>query len=117
MYYSAALLEWSSTELNQLDVKFRKLLSMNGAHFLKADINRLCLLRHLVGRGLYLCWMLLSVRNDLYHIIYMVLHNLYYAVQRIFYKFRLWVGKMIMLLKHANNSFSNGKVKFCMVNS
>ena len=57
--YSAALLEWSSTELIQSDVKFRKLLSMNDAHHLKADINRLCLPRHLVGRGLYLYWMFL----------------------------------------------------------
>ena len=51
VHYSAALLEWSSTELNQLDVKFRKLLSMNGAHHLKADIIHLYLPRHLVQRG------------------------------------------------------------------
>ena len=49
MHYSAALLEWSSTEFNQLDVKFRKLLSMNGAHHL--NIDRLYLPRHLGGRG------------------------------------------------------------------
>ena len=50
MHYSAALLEWLSTELNQLDVKFGKLLSMNGAHHLKVDVNRLYLPRHLGGR-------------------------------------------------------------------
>ena len=51
MYYSAALLDWSTTEVNQLYVRFRKLLSMNGAHHLKADINCLHLPRHLGGRG------------------------------------------------------------------
>ena len=70
-----------------------------------------------VGGDLYLYWMLLSVRSNLYHIIYMVLHNLYYAVRETFYKFRLWVGQMIMLLKYANNGFSSGKLKLCMVNS
>ena len=51
MRYSAALLDWSTTELNQLDVKFRKLLSMNGAHHFKADVDHLYLPRHLGGRG------------------------------------------------------------------
>ena len=49
--YSSTLLEWSSTELNQLDVKFRKLFSMNGVHYLKADIDHLYLPRHLGRRG------------------------------------------------------------------
>ena len=48
--YSAALLHWSLTELNQLDIKFRKLLSMNGAHHLKGDVDRLYLPRNLGGR-------------------------------------------------------------------
>ena len=30
--YAAALLAWSTSELDQLDIKFRKLLSMNGVH-------------------------------------------------------------------------------------
>ena len=51
MRYSAALLDWSTTELHQLDVKFRKLLSMNSAHHFKADVDRLYLPRHLGGRG------------------------------------------------------------------
>ena len=52
MRYSAALLEWSSTELNQLDVKFRKLLSMNGAHHLKKILTvYTSLYRHLGRRG------------------------------------------------------------------
>jgi len=49
--YSAALLDWSLTELNQLDIKFRKLLSMSGAHHLKGDVDRLYLPRNLGGRG------------------------------------------------------------------
>ena len=51
MRYSAALLDWSTTELNQLDVKFRKLLAMNSDHHFKADVDRLYLPRHLGGRG------------------------------------------------------------------
>ena len=41
----------SLTELNQLDIKFRKLLSMSGAHHLKGDVDRLYLPRNLGGRG------------------------------------------------------------------
>ena len=47
MRYAAALLEWSANELYQLDVKFRKLLSMNCAHHIKGDVDRL----NLGGRG------------------------------------------------------------------
>ena len=90
---SAALLDWSTTELNQLDVRFRKLLSMNGAHHLKAGINCLHLPRHLGGRGFVsLLDIVECVRSDLYHIIYIVLHNLFYAVQETSYEFQLWVG-------------------------
>ena len=51
IHYSAALLDWSLTELNQLDIKFQKLLSMNGAHHLKGDVDCLYLPRNLGGRG------------------------------------------------------------------
>ena len=41
--YSAALLDWSMTELNHLDISFRKLLSMHGANHIKSNIDRLYL--------------------------------------------------------------------------
>ena len=51
MRYSVAVLDWSTTELNKLDVKFIKLLSMNGAHHFKGDVDHLYLHRDLGGRG------------------------------------------------------------------
>ena len=77
MCYGAALLDWSTTELNQLDVRFRKLLSMNGAHHLKADIYRLYLPRHLGGRG-FVC--LLDVveceKRSLLYYLHSITHSL-----------------------------------------
>ena len=49
--YSAALLNWSVAELTQLDIKFWKLLSMNGAHHLEGDVDQLYLPRNMSGRG------------------------------------------------------------------
>jgi len=49
--YAAALLDWSTNELHQLDIQFRKLLAMNGAHHIKGDVDRLYLPRNLGGRG------------------------------------------------------------------
>ena len=43
MRYAATLLEWSANEFYQLNVKFRKLLSMNCAHHIKGDVGRLYL--------------------------------------------------------------------------
>ena len=51
MHYSVALLDWSTTELNKLDAKFKMLLSMNDAYHFKGDIDRLYLPRYLGGRG------------------------------------------------------------------
>ena len=50
MHYGAALLDWSTTELNKLNVKFRMILSMNGVHHFKGDVDRLYLPSHLGGR-------------------------------------------------------------------
>jgi len=47
--YAVALLDWSTTELHQMDIKFRK--SMNGEHHIKGDVDRLYLPRNLGGRG------------------------------------------------------------------
>jgi len=47
--YSAALLDWSLTELNQLDIKFWKLLSMNGTHHFKGEVDRCISLEILEG--------------------------------------------------------------------
>ena len=44
-------MNWSVAELTQLDIKFRKLLSVNGAHHLKGDVDRLYLPRDMGGRG------------------------------------------------------------------
>jgi len=49
--YSAALLDWTMTELNHLDIRFRKLLSMHGAHHIKSNVDRLYLPRSCGGRG------------------------------------------------------------------
>ena len=117
MRYSAALLEWSSTELNQLDVKFRKSLSMTGAHHLKADIDHLYLPRHFGRRGfLSLLDVVECEKRSLSYYLHGATQSLL-CYARDIYKFQLWVGRMIMLLKYANNGFSNGKVKLCMVNS
>ena len=52
-----------------------------------------------VERDLYLYWMLLSVRSNLYHIIYIPLHKLFYAMQETSYESQLWVGWMIIIAK------------------
>lgn len=64
--YGADLLDWSITELNQLNVKFRKLLSINGAHHMKGNANHLYLQRNLGVEDLFSDLMLPNVRGDLY---------------------------------------------------
>ena len=49
-----ALLDWPIIQLHQLDVKFRKLLSINGAHHIRADVDCLDLPRNMGGRG-FIC--------------------------------------------------------------
>ena len=49
--YSAALLDWSMTELNHLDILFRKLLSMHCAHHIKSNVDWLYLPWSCGGRG------------------------------------------------------------------
>jgi len=55
--YAAALLDWSTNELHQLDIKFRKPLSINGVHHIKGDIDCLYLPRNLGGRGAFTFFM------------------------------------------------------------
>ena len=50
--YSAVILDWNKTELKEIDVKTRKLLTMYKAHHPKASVARLYLPREDGGRGL-----------------------------------------------------------------
>ena len=50
--YSAGILEWSDRELNAMDVKTRKLLTMFGCFHMKGSVDRLYIKRCDGGRGL-----------------------------------------------------------------
>ena len=78
--YSAALLDWSLTELNQLDINFWKLymLSMNGAHHLKGMLTVCISLEIWVGEDSCLCLILLNVRGGLYPATYMIPQKVFF---------------------------------------
>ena len=50
--YSAGFLDWTKEEIDILDRKTRKSLTINGGAHPKADVDRLYLRRILGGRGL-----------------------------------------------------------------
>jgi len=50
--YSAGILDWTKLELAQMDVKTRKILTMNGIFHKKGNVDRLYLKRNEGGRGL-----------------------------------------------------------------
>ena len=50
--YSAGFLDWTKEEIDILDRKTRKALTMNGGAHPKADVHRLYLRRKVGGRGL-----------------------------------------------------------------
>ena len=50
--YSFGIVNWHQEELQKLDRKTRKLLTIHGQHHPKADVDRLCVPRKQGGRGL-----------------------------------------------------------------
>jgi len=50
--YGAGILSWRVHELNSLDRKTRKIMTMHGAFHPKSDVDRLYLTRREGGRGL-----------------------------------------------------------------
>ena len=50
--YSAGIIDWSLEDLKRMDVRTRKLLTMNGALHPRANVDRLYLKRNEGGRGL-----------------------------------------------------------------
>ena len=50
--YGAEIISWTKMELEELDRRTRKLMTMCGAHHPKADVDRLYLQRYEGGRGL-----------------------------------------------------------------
>ena len=50
--YSAGVIDWREKELKDMDVKTRKILTMNGAFHKKSNVDRLYLKRAEGGRGL-----------------------------------------------------------------
>ena len=50
--YSAGILEWTKAETASLDVKTRKILTMNGIFHKKGNVDRLYVKRKAGGRGL-----------------------------------------------------------------
>jgi len=50
--YSAGIINWTNAELAQMDVKTRKILTMNGIFHKKGNVDRLYLKRNRGGRGL-----------------------------------------------------------------
>ena len=50
--YGAGVIDWTASELRELDTKTRKLLRIHGAHHPQADVDRLYVSRKQGGRGL-----------------------------------------------------------------
>ena len=50
--YSFGILEWRKSEIEKMDLKTRKLLTMHGLRHLKGDVSRLYIERCNAGRGL-----------------------------------------------------------------
>ena len=50
--YSAGILDWTDAELEKMDVKTRKILTMNGVHHKRSSVDRLYIKRKDGGRGL-----------------------------------------------------------------
>ena len=50
--YTAGILEWKEKELKAMDVKTRKILTMNGTFHMRSSVDRLYLKRNVGGRGL-----------------------------------------------------------------
>ena len=50
--YGAGILKWTGAELNEMDRKTRKLMTLNGGHHPRADVDRLYMKRANGGRGL-----------------------------------------------------------------
>eukprot|EP00957_Ditylum_brightwellii_P100062 7625491-Ditylum_brightwellii.AAC.1 len=53
--YTFGIMKWTKGELKKLDIRTRKLLTMNGHHHPKASTHRLYLRRSRGGRGLTGC--------------------------------------------------------------
>ena len=53
--YGAGIINWRKDELEKLDRKTRKILTLYGAHHPKSDVDRLYLPRNKGGRGLISC--------------------------------------------------------------
>ena len=55
MRYGAGILKWNTDELESLDRRTRKFMTMHGVLHTKSDVNRLYLSREMGGRGLISC--------------------------------------------------------------
>ena len=53
--YGAGLLEWTKEELKSIDIKIRKLITLNGSLHPRENAGRLYLVRKEGGRGLISC--------------------------------------------------------------
>ena len=53
--YSAGILDWNKKELKDMDIKTRKIMTLNGALHPRSDVSRLYLPRSEVGRGMIGC--------------------------------------------------------------
>ena len=50
--YTAGVLDWTKDELEAMDIRTRKILTMNGAFHAKSSVDRLYMKRNVGGRGL-----------------------------------------------------------------
>ena len=50
--YSAGILDWTESDLTKMDIKTRKILTMNGVHHKRSNVDRLYIKRKDGGRGL-----------------------------------------------------------------
>ena len=67
--YGLKILNWTISEIKRLDVKVRKLLTMNKMHHLKANVDRLYIPRSDGGKGLLqleLCYKTITIRLQTY---------------------------------------------------
>ena len=64
MRYGASIVKWTKSELDEIDRKTRKVMTMNKELHPRSDVDRLCVSRMEGGRGLIGCKMCVKAEEN-----------------------------------------------------